>query len=133
MKKLLYVPLVFIILLCGCGKKDVSNITPTGLTLLPSTLAFPAQNSLCISGTVISAGQSSIAFKWTAAENTDGYDITITNLLTSAITTQTVNQPQADVVLLRNTPYSWFITSKSTKTAALPKVMYGSFTILVRE
>ncbi|EHQ26879.1 hypothetical protein [Mucilaginibacter paludis] len=121
MKKLLFVSLVFILLLAGCGKKDVSDNTPTGLPPLTSTLVFPAQNALCISGSVISAGQSSIAFKWTAAENADSYDITIKNLLTGLITTQTVNQPQADVVLLRNTPYSWFITSKSTKSSSTAK------------
>jgi hypothetical protein len=42
----------------------------------------------------------------------------VKNLLTSDSTVQNTTQTQAPVTLLRNTPYSWYIVSESTKTTA---------------
>jgi len=112
--KLLAIPLLFMLMACG-GKKNNPVPIPD-----PSkaALSFPAQNAVCTTGTIISASQSSITFTWTAADNTSSYELNIKNLLTSATTTQSTADTKLTVTLLRNTPYAWYITSKSNKTTA---------------
>ena len=109
MKCLIYS--ILIALVCaGCGKKD---------ELFPekSTLLLPAQNSVCITGTVTSATQSIVTFNWLVTKNTDTYEISIKNLLTSTIISQAVATNQAQISLLRNTPYSWYVVSKLATVA----------------
>jgi hypothetical protein len=98
----------------GCGKK--SDATPPAPGA--ATLSFPAQNSACTTGTVISATQSSITFTWNSASNADSYELSYRNLLTGLSAVQTTTSNQLTVTLLRNTPYSWFVVSESSKTSA---------------
>jgi hypothetical protein len=118
-----------ILILMGCGKGG-SNSNPTpggsttnggGTTSIPApaqaSLTLPAQNTVCTTGTVTSSTESTIQFTWNASANTDSYDLYLKNLLTSITTTQNTTSTQLNVTLLRNTPYSWYIVSKSTKTA----------------
>ena len=112
------ISLLCLITSCGGGGKS-NNPTPA---IPPSAaiLAFPNQDAVCISGDVISASQSTVQFKWNPASNTDSYMLTYKNLLTGSVSTQSTTQTQLGVVLLRNTPYSWFVTSiaKSISTTA---------------
>lgn len=101
----------------ACGKKaDAPPIPPTVPVPEKSSLLFPAANSICTSGTVISDTQSTIAFSWTTAANAESYDIVIKNLITSAVTQQTTSDLQLQIALDRNAPYSWYVISKSSKT-----------------
>jgi hypothetical protein len=116
-KGLLLVTVIFALIGCG-GKKN--NPTPTPVQVPTPTqalLSAPAQNAVCTTGTIISATQSSIAFSWSASANTDSYDLTLTNLLTSITSTQNTTANQLTLTLLRNTPYSWYIVSKSSATS----------------
>lgn len=119
MKKgiLLIIPAILILMGCGGGKQNDPTPAPVQVSA-PNKVALsaPAINSVCTTGTIISATQSSISFSWAASSNTDSYDLYLKNLLNSAVTTQNVTATQATVTLLRNTPYSWYIVSKSTKT-----------------
>jgi hypothetical protein len=118
MKKLL--PLLFMgLILIGCGKKK-----NTPVPILPpakAVLSTPSQNAVCTTGTVLSDTESSILFTWNTADNAGNYDLVLKNLLTSDTTTQNTNQTQLTLTLLRNTPYSWYIVSKSDKTSATAK------------
>ncbi|ASU34331.1 hypothetical protein [Mucilaginibacter xinganensis] len=109
-EKLLVIPLLFLLIACG-GKKNnpVPNPTMAALTL-------PTQNAVCTTGTIISNTQSSITFMWNAADNANSYDLYIKNLLTAATSTQTTTDTKLTVILSRNTPYSWYIISKSNRT-----------------
>jgi hypothetical protein len=109
-----------IFLLPGCGGKKSDNPVATGPPEAVS-LVFPDQNAVCLSGTVISATQSAIQFKWNGAANADSFDITVKNLLTAETTTQSTSQTQANITLARNTPYSWYITSKSSHNSTTVK------------
>jgi hypothetical protein len=104
-----------IFILSGCGGKK-NNPTPAAPAA--AVLSSPSQNEACTTGTVTSATQSNITFTWAASANTDSYQLTLKNLLTSATTTQNTSATKLTVSLLRNTPYSWLITSLSTKTSA---------------
>ena len=125
MKKQL-LTLTIYLLLFGCGGKG-SNPQPGGggggggTTPPPApsqaTLVLPAQSSVCTTGSVVSDSTSIITFSWDASANTTSYQLNIENLLTNAAVTQTSSQTQVTVTLSRNTPYSWYIISSSTKTA----------------
>jgi hypothetical protein len=106
--------LLFVICL-GCGKSNEPQ--PPGA----ATLTAPAQNLVCTTGRLLTAGQTKIGFSWSAATNATSYDLTITNLLTQASSTQNVTTTIDSVTLFQNTPYSWSVTAKATRTSATTK------------
>jgi len=103
-----------IIILQACGGKQ--NTPKPANTPGKAALTSPAQNAVCTTGTVISGTESSILFTWDASANTNSYDLVLKNLLTSATTIQSTTATQLTVTLSRNTPYSWYIVSKSTQS-----------------
>jgi len=114
MKKILTIIILPVILLCNCGKKASDPIPP-----FAANLVSPVQNEVCTQGVVISSTQSTVTLKWNSSLSTDSYEIDVKNLLTGVITTlNTTADTQIDVTLLRNTPYSWYVVSKSNETPA---------------
>jgi hypothetical protein len=115
MKYLFYLASLLLVL-SACSSHKSNNPTPQPG---PSAaiLTFPNQNSICVSGSIISATQSSIQFQWNKSANTDSYVLNVKNLLSGTTQTQTTADAQATLTFLRNTPYSWWVTSKSTKTS----------------
>jgi len=111
-----FILLTIVFTLTACGGKK--NNPPPDVTPAVALLSSPAQNEVCTTGTVISATQSSVTFTWEAAANASSYDLTLKNLLTAATETHNTSQTQLTLTLARNTPYSWFIVSKSTQTSA---------------
>jgi len=103
-----------LVIIAGCSKKNNPASAPAPVA---ATLTFPAQNSACTTGTVISTTQSTIVFTWNSATNADSYEIDIKNLLTGSISTQTITTNQYTATLLRDTPYSWYVVSKSNSSA----------------
>ncbi|OCX54241.1 hypothetical protein BEL04_08265 [Mucilaginibacter sp. PPCGB 2223] len=119
MKKHIIITLIAItILIAGCSKKNSTSGAPDPK---PAALTFPAQNSACTAGTVISSTQSTITLTWNSASNTDSYKVDIKNLLTGTTTTQTSATNQLSVNLNRDTPYSWYVVSKSNSLATTAK------------
>jgi hypothetical protein len=113
MKRILgFIVILFIV---SCGKK--APVPAPG----KASLTTPLKDQPCLTGTVISATESTVTFSWAAADNTNSYDLSIRNLLTQTEVTQAVATNSATVKLLRNTPYSWYVTSKSAKTSAVTK------------
>jgi hypothetical protein len=101
-----------VILLSACGKNTVDLVSPPS----QSSLLFPSQNSICITGINIQDNMSTVDFTWKASTNTDSYQINIKNLLNNTIITKNVNTNKVSLALLRGIPYSWFVTSISSKT-----------------
>lgn len=103
---------VLMLFLTGCsGSKDAPIPSPS-----KAALSYPSQNAACYSGTVLSTTQSSVTFSWTASENTDSYELDVKNLLTNTTNTYSATTFQLSITLLRNTPYSWYVVSKSGKS-----------------
>ncbi|ASU33729.1 fibronectin type III domain-containing protein [Mucilaginibacter xinganensis] len=102
------VMLILTFLIANCSKHQNPKPSPE-----KATLVFPAQNALCTSGTVLSNTEASIVLTWSAAAHTDSYEIDIKNLITGTIAVQTSTGNQITATLSRNTPYSWFVVSKS--------------------
>lgn len=115
MKKILFSALV-ISILYGCGGSGGNEPEPTPAAPAKATLITPTKNELCTQGVVTSATLSTVTLKWSEAANTESYQVDLKNLETGALTSQTVNTNSLDVQLARNTPYSWSVTSKSTKS-----------------
>ena len=101
--------LVFI--LSTCGEKASEPPTP-----FAPILNVPLKDEVCLTGKIISDSESTVEFKWSAAGYAENYELSIKNLLTSAITTHTTSATNIVLTLMRNTPYSWFVTSKSSKS-----------------
>ena len=107
------------LLLCLLCLAVISCKKPTKVIDPPTkaTLSLPNNNEACTTGTIVSGTLSSIVFKWSASQNAESYDVTIKNLETGAVTTQSTTALELSVTLARNTPYSWFVTAKSSKIA----------------
>src|SRR5438067_756947 len=121
MKKYIYISgMAAMFVWIGCGKSS-NNPLPSIPSPDKATLSLPAQNAACTTGTVISGTQSAITFTWSTAANTDSYLIGIKNLLTQAIHYKKATATQLTDTLLRNTPYSWFVVSKSKAVADTTK------------
>ena len=125
MKKVLFKYFVFtslFIISCGGGGDGGSDdvITPPVQTVDPpsvATLTSPANNKVCEEGTSVSDSQSSVNFQWTAGNNTDSYDLRITNLNSNQEINQTnITSANKAVTLNKGTPYSWKVTSKRNGT-----------------
>jgi hypothetical protein len=109
--------LIVIILLIGaCGGKK-KNAAPVVVAPGKSSLLSPAENEACTTGNSVSSTESTVQFSWTASSNTESYVLNIKNLLTNITTSQTVTGNTTAVSLLKDTPYSWYVVSKSSKTS----------------
>jgi hypothetical protein len=108
-----------IILATSCGKEPSEKPEPQPpIVNLPtkSALTFPVQNEACSAGTIVSATESKIVFKWNSSTNTESYDLNIKNLISGGSITKSTTSTELEVTLSRNTPYSWHVISKSGKT-----------------
>lgn len=110
---------IVLLLLVSCSKKKAA--APVILPPAAATLTSPAQNEACNTGTVVSSTESTVLLSWTNAANAESYEISIKNLIANTSITQTSTSNSLLVTLLINTPYSWQVTSKSSKTSVTAK------------
>lgn len=111
--------LVLLCLLTACHKHHddgTPNLSPD-----KAVQVFPVQNAACTTGTVLNGTSSAIMFSWNIAANTDNYRLGIKNLLTQTIHYKSTTATQLTDTLLRNTPYSWFVVSRSKNSADTAK------------
>ena len=112
-----YLILLFVLVL-SCGGSGNEPITPEIKAPDVVSLNLPSNNTICEDGINVATSTSDVVFTWAVANNTDSYELAITNLVTNLVTTKTVAHPTitTTVNLTRGQPYKWQITSKSTKT-----------------
>jgi hypothetical protein len=123
MRRIVFILIVLtVISACGGGKKQAPIPEPSA-----AILSAPLNNEACVTGVALSDTESKINLVWSAASNVESYELTITNLLTKAQQTQSTTSTSTEITLKRNTPYSWFVTSKSTKTATTAKSSIWKF------
>ena len=107
-----YLITVFIgLALIACGKDDPPKPPEA------ATLVFPEQNSECTTGIDQSETTSEVEFRWQAAENTDTYELRVTQLGSSITESESTTGTSARVVLQKGTPYSWMVISTNNKTS----------------
>ena len=120
MRPIYVLSLIFVFFIYACGDSEPVNDPDPDPGPDPSAanLIFPDNNTECNEGTVINETQSSVTFRWSNAQNTDSYDVTVRNLNTSATSVTSSNTTEADITIERGTPYEWFVTSKADGTNA---------------
>ena len=107
--KQISIALLFLSLLaCKKGKNPEPVLSPEKVTLVS-----PAANEACTEGRKISENTTAVTLKWNAASNADLYELNLKNLLTGAVTKQGTTSTSLEVTLAGNTPYSWYVVSKS--------------------
>lgn len=115
--------LIACLLFLSCGKGDNSEPESPKPEIKPSAalLDLPLNNEVCTTGLIVSATESTISFSWKASENTESYDLFVKNLESGITSTISVNQSTASMTLKRNSPYLWYVTSKTTKSNSTAK------------
>ena len=106
--------LVIALIVLSCRKPH--HDPPPPPTPGKATLVAPDQNAACTQGTVVSNSQRIVLFQWTAASNTDSYELDIKNLLDGSIQTQQVPTTEFTMTLNRGVPYSWWVVAKSNQS-----------------
>ena len=120
---------VLILGLIGCGGGDSGGggsddpaPTDDDVSMVPdpsaATLVFPEDDTECNTGVIINETQSDVTFEWNISQNTDTYEVSLTNLNTTTTTTTTASTNEATIRLERGTPYEWFVTSSANGTNA---------------
>lgn len=112
----LLVVLSIFVLLPSCGGGDSSEPTPVPIIKTPgkSMLVSPANARTCEEGTNSNQTQSTVAFSWNSAADTESYELKITNLNNQEVITQSgITTTSTTASLTRGIPYSWTITSKN--------------------
>jgi len=107
MKQVIFI-IYFIFLLFACKKETTTPANPTKVNLI-----FPFENSECNVGTDSTETESTVVFEWGTAQNTDEYELNLKNLTTGDSTTHTTTDIKISIRLIRSTPYSWYVVSKS--------------------
>lgn len=102
-----------LLLSCGGGSGDTSEPEPVP-DPLPAALNLPADNEVCYDGNIISSSMSEVTFSWNPSENTDRYQLEITNLNTNTSAVYPSTGTEIAVSLERGVPYMWWVTSLAT-------------------
>ncbi|RKD17136.1 hypothetical protein BCY91_03050 [Pelobium manganitolerans] len=118
MRRIFYI-IIAITTLTACKKTKkqiVEDKKPTS-----AALVTPASNSVCFSGQVVSSTTTSVTFNWQAANNTDSYELVLTNLFSKAVTRKATTENKLILELDRQTPYAWYVISKSNTSSETPQ------------
>lgn len=112
MKKGILTFVLFCFLLaCGADLDLLENIVLEQQV----NLVFPENVSECTEGTIITDTKSEVVFKWARlTENTNTYNVNLTNLNTNTIVLFETNDTELPITLERGTPYSWFVSYASS-------------------
>lgn len=102
---------VFGATLLSCGKSD-SPDPPQAVQLV-----YPEKDSECISGQTVNATTSRVEFRWGKAQNTESYELRVTNLGTNITQTTTVTGLSASLTLEKGMPFSWLVRSRNSKVS----------------
>ena len=99
------------LLIVGCKKKDAPTPPES------ARLVFPDSNSECTTGQSINATTSKVEFRWLAAENTESYELRVTNLSTDITQTISSKALKATLPIEKGAPFSWFVRSRNSKVS----------------
>jgi hypothetical protein len=98
-------------ILVGCSKKDTPKQPEAAL------LVFPLENSECTTGQDLNATTSQVEFKWMTANNTETYELRVTNMNTGNTQTVITQALSAKLPLTKGAPFSWLVSSKNSQVS----------------
>ena len=83
-----------------------------------ATLVFPEDDSECTEGEILNDDTSRVDFMWNASQNTDSYEVSLTDLNTGSTSTFSASTNNKLINVIRGNPYEWFVTSRRNGTNA---------------
>jgi hypothetical protein len=106
-----------VILLTSCGSDSGGGGTPTPIAAPgKASLTLPENNKPCETGEVRGA-TASVIYTWSTGDDTESFDLAITNTDTNQVTNRTnLTTTTATVPLTRGHRYQWRVTSKNKGT-----------------
>ncbi|SIS53884.1 hypothetical protein SAMN05421766_102627 [Zobellia uliginosa] len=69
--------------------------------------------SECAEGALVDDLQSAVTFQWEASESADYYEVNLKNLIDGSTQLTESGHNESTITLASNTPYEWFVVSKS--------------------
>ena len=120
LKSTLFLLVLLVMTACPGSKDDgpdVDSIGDPGSV----TLIFPDNNSECTEGSTVNDLQSAITFQWQASENADSYEVIVKNLENGDTQKTESNSNESTITLNSNTPYEWFVVTKSNDSETAPE------------
>ena len=112
-KTIIPIYLVVASLIISCSKDEEETAMVTVDPPTAATLIFPQNNTECNEGIVISDTETDVLFQWEEAVNASSYVLQITNLNTGTSRNISTVSTEFFIRILRGTPYSWSVVSKS--------------------
>lgn len=107
------------LLITSCSSDSGGGGTPTPTPMSApekASLTLPENNKPCETGEV-SGSTASVIFTWSAGDDTEAFDLSITNSDTNQVTNRTnLTTTTSTVPLSRGHHYQWKITSKNKGT-----------------
>jgi hypothetical protein len=109
-------------ILLSCGKGD-DDPEPMASVFPPneSVLIFPNNNEECNTGESVNENLSKVEFRWNASDNTTGYTIFVKNLFSDVENSFNTQNRGIELNISKNTPYKWWVISKSNTTQETAK------------
>ena len=101
---------VFMTLL-GCKKKSAPK-PPEAVQLI-----FPERNSECTTGQSQGENTSQVEFRWQLADNTDTYELRVTNTNTGTTQTISTSSNAARLPIAKGEQFSWLVRSKNSEVS----------------
>ncbi len=102
------IPLIFIaILLLGCKKNDPPQVPDA------TSLIFPEQSSECTTGIELNSTTTEVEFRWQTANNTDTYELRVTDVMANTSQRIEVATQSAKLPLQKGALYSWQVATKN--------------------
>ncbi|WP_282112629.1 hypothetical protein [Maribacter stanieri] len=108
MMRLLVLIACLFMAITSCKKK--STATPPEAV----SLVFPDENSECTTGVSLGQETSQVEFRWNLADNTETYELRVTNISTGTVQTIVSASNSAKLPLEKGEQFSWFVRSRNS-------------------
>ena len=109
MTRYIFAVLCVVMVSSGCKKKR--NPAPPEQV----QLVFPERNSECTTGQSLGPTTSQVEFRWQLADNTDSYELRVTNTNTGTTQTITTTSNSARLPIAKGEQFSWLVRSKNVE------------------
>lgn len=107
--------LIIFLILKACTPSDLE---PEEELLPPEAvnLIFPEDDTECNTGVDAGDTQSTVTFRWESSENTNSYEVFVTESETNTTIQIGSNDTNTDITINKASVYEWYVVSKSEST-----------------
>lgn len=109
MMRFLFLGICLMIAFTSCKKKS-TPVPPEAVQLV-----YPEQNSECTTGQSLGKETSQVEFRWSAADNTETYELRVTNTANGTVQTIASSSTSAKLPLAKGEQFSWIVRSKNSR------------------